>query len=153
EGAQRRAVAAAHEDEPLHAIAMAAVHLEADLHAHRVAGDDRAFAVADGGVEDGREIVGEIGDVDAPRAARHRRAAVAAIMPMHDAMRAAQRRLEVLPDVAVAADAVAEDHGRRMGRSADAIKDGSIVAADGEALAVDQRVTLAAVATHGLARG
>ncbi len=107
EGARDVSRAAAHQDEPPHPLGPQAVRLERDLAAHRVADQDtgRVAHVAADGIEIGRVV----DDVDVLGIGRRRAPPVSAVVPVHHRVGTREIGPSVLPDEAVAQDAVTED--------------------------------------------
>jgi hypothetical protein len=111
EGAQRVRGRAAGQDQAGDPVAVAQPGLERHLHAHRVAAQHRALDRRV--VEDGGDVVGEVGDRHPRWIARRLRPAVAAVVPVEDAA-GDEIPAQVAPDEPVAADPVAQ-HDRRAG--------------------------------------
>jgi hypothetical protein len=82
---------------------VAAVGLEGDLHAHRVAGEHGALDLCV--VEHGGEIVGQVWDRDPARIPGWGRAAVASIVRVNESA-SDELPAQVPPHIAVAADTV-----------------------------------------------
>ena len=110
---------------------MAAIGLERDLHAHRVADQDRP--IDQGVVEHARDVVREILDRHARGIARRRGPAVTSIMRMQPEP-IGEVGAQVAPDVTVAADPVAQEHRRtRAALSPRLVEQRTAVAADATA--------------------
>ncbi|MFO0674061.1 MAG: hypothetical protein U0235_31325 [Polyangiaceae bacterium] len=104
DGARDLAVAPAHEDEPTHFVGVAVCAFERDLAAHRVTDED-ARRIADV-PSHGHQVVGVRADVDPIRILGHRAPPVPPVVPV-DERRVGRHRLpQVLPDEALAGNAV-----------------------------------------------
>src|SRR5690242_21263294 len=80
EGLERMRRRAAYEHETGDTCGVPSIGLERDLHAHRVADEDRLIDL--GVIEDARDVIGEIFDRDATRVSGRGGAPVASIMRM-----------------------------------------------------------------------
>src|SRR5688500_1465742 len=86
-----------------------------------------------GRIEDGGEIVGKIGHTEPPPIAGRRCTAMATVVPMDESVVCRQLGYQVLPDVPVTPDAVAERKRRPVLVAEDPIIDRRAVDGDGVA--------------------